>query len=29
MIDGAFEGLPMKRLNPDTLARQLGERIFG
>jgi len=29
MIDGAFEGLPMKKQNPDTLARQLSERMFG
>ena len=29
MIDGAFEGLPMKKQNPDTLARQLSERLFG
>jgi len=29
MIDGAFEGLPMKKPNPDTLARKLSERIFG
>jgi AcrR family transcriptional regulator len=29
MIDGAFEGLPMARQNPDTLARQLSERMFG
>ena len=29
MIDGAFDGLPMKKQNPDTLARQLSERMFG
>jgi AcrR family transcriptional regulator len=29
MIDGAFEGLPMKQQNPDTLARKLCERVFG
>jgi AcrR family transcriptional regulator len=29
MIDGAFEGLPMKKQNPDTLARRLSERMFG
>jgi len=29
MIDGAFEGLPMKKQNPDTLARHLSERMFG
>ncbi len=29
MIDGAFEGLPMKQQNPDTLARKLSERMFG
>jgi len=29
LIDGAFEGLPMKKQNPDTLARKLGERLFG
>ncbi len=28
LIDGAFEGLPMKQQNPETLARKLGERIF-
>ena len=28
MIDGAFEGLPMKKQNPDTLARKLSERMF-
>jgi AcrR family transcriptional regulator len=28
MIDGAFEGLPMKKQNPDSLARKLSERIF-
>ena len=29
MIDGAFEGLPMKKQNPDTLARELSERMLG
>jgi AcrR family transcriptional regulator len=29
MIDGAFEGLPMKKQNLDTLARRLSERMFG
>ncbi len=29
MIDGAFEGMPMKHQNPDTLARKLSERMFG
>ena len=29
MIDGAFEGLPMKKQNPDTLARRLSERMLG
>jgi AcrR family transcriptional regulator len=29
MIDGAFEGLPMKQQNPDTLARRLSERMLG
>jgi AcrR family transcriptional regulator len=29
LIDGAFEGLPMKHQNADTLARELSERIFG
>jgi AcrR family transcriptional regulator len=29
LIDGAFEGLPMKKQNPDTLARKLSERMFG
>lgn len=29
MIDGAFEGMPLKRQDHDTLARRLGERIFG
>jgi len=29
MIDGAFEGLPMKKQDPDTLARKLSERLFG
>ena len=28
MIDGAFDGLPMKKQNPDTLARKLSERLF-
>jgi AcrR family transcriptional regulator len=29
MIDGAFEGLPMQKQNPDTLARKLSERLLG
>jgi AcrR family transcriptional regulator len=29
LIDGAFEGLPMKDQNPDTLARKLSERMLG
>ena len=29
IIDGAFEGLPMKRQNLDLLARQLGELLLG
>lgn len=29
IIDGAFEGLPLKKQNPDTLARQLSERLVG
>jgi AcrR family transcriptional regulator len=29
IIDGAFDGLPMKRQNLDTLARKLSERIVG
>lgn len=29
MIDGAFEGLPLKKQDPDTLARKLSERLFG
>ena len=29
MIDGAFEGLPIEKQNPDTLARQLSERMLG
>lgn len=29
MIDGAFEGLPMKKHDPDTLARKLSKRMFG
>ncbi|MEP7297529.1 MAG: TetR/AcrR family transcriptional regulator [Burkholderiales bacterium] len=29
MIDGAFDGLPMKKQSPDTLARKLSERMFG
>jgi AcrR family transcriptional regulator len=29
IIEGAFEGLPMKKQNPDTLARELSERMFG
>ena len=28
VIDGAFEGLPMKHRHPDTLARELAERLF-
>jgi AcrR family transcriptional regulator len=28
MIDGAFDGLPIQRLDPATLARQLGERLL-
>lgn len=28
LIDGAFEGLPVKHLNPDTPARKLSERLF-
>jgi AcrR family transcriptional regulator len=29
VIDGAFDGLPMKQRNPDTLARELARRMFG
>ena len=29
VIDGAFDGLPIKRMNPDTLARRLAQRLFG
>jgi hypothetical protein len=29
MIDGAFEGLPLKQQNPETLARVLSERMNG
>jgi AcrR family transcriptional regulator len=29
LIDGAFEGLPMKKQNFDTLARKLSERLLG
>ena len=29
LIDGAFEGLPLKKQDPDTLARKLSERMFG
>ncbi len=29
MIDGAFDGLPMKKRKPETLARKLGERLLG
>ncbi len=29
LIDGAFEGLPMKKPKPGTLARELAERVFG
>ena len=29
IVDGAFEGLPMKKQTPDTLARELSERLFG
>jgi len=28
LIDGAFEGLPMKHQSPDALARKLSERMF-
>ena len=28
MIDGAFDGLPIEKQNPDTLARKLSERLF-
>lgn len=29
MIDGAFDGLPMKKQDPDMLARKLSDRLFG
>jgi hypothetical protein len=29
LIDGAFEGMPLRQLKPDALARQLGERLLG
>ena len=29
LIDGAFDGLPIKRSNPEALARRLAERLFG
>lgn len=29
MIDGAFDGMPLKRQDPETLARKLAERVFG
>ena len=29
LIDGAFDGLPMKTQNPATLARQLSELMLG
>jgi len=29
LMDGAFEGLPMKHQDLDTLARRLSERMFG
>lgn len=29
VIDRAFDGLPMKRRNPETLARELAERLLG
>ena len=29
LIDGAFDGLPMKSQDPDKLARQLSQRLFG
>lgn len=29
LIDGAFDGLPIKNPNPDTLARKLVEHLFG
>lgn len=29
LIDGAFEGLPMKKQDTDTLARKLSERMLG
>lgn len=28
LIEGAFEGLPMKKQDPETLARKLSERMF-
>ena len=29
LIDGAFEGMPLRQARPETLARQLGERLLG
>lgn len=29
LIDGAFDGMPVKQRKPDVLARQLGERLLG
>ena len=29
VIDGAFDGLPMKDRDPDTLVRELAQRMFG
>lgn len=29
LIDGAFDGLPLQRQDPDALARRLAERMFG
>lgn len=29
LIDGAFDGLPLKKQKPDRLARQLSERLLG
>lgn len=29
LIDGAFDGLPLQRQDPDTLVRTLAERMFG
>ncbi len=29
LIDGAFEGLPLKQRKPETLARHLAERLLG